>query len=402
MSQSPPNPPLSGIRVLDFTRMFAGPWSAEILSDLGAIVVKVEEPRIGDPTRRHRPLVGDESSYFMAVNRGKKSLAIDARTEEGREVLLTAIRAADVLVENFRPGVMRRLGLDYETTKKIKPDLVYCSLSGFGATGPMRERISFDIVNQAFAGLIDITGHPGNRASRIGVPIGDLSGGLYMSIAVLAGLVNRDATGLGCWIDLGLHDTLVTLLADVGQRHLLDGEPVSRMGNLHRAAAPYGCFPTRDGWIVLSAYAPADWERLVQALGLAADEVRAFGTPQERLGDQRALQELLASRLRQDSTETWLTVLRGHGITCAEVLDIRQVLESTTLASRDLVYEAKGGDRDAFRMLASPIILDGTRLGTGSVAPRLGEHTAEVLAELGYSADQVRALTDAGTVKVGP
>jgi crotonobetainyl-CoA:carnitine CoA-transferase CaiB-like acyl-CoA transferase len=296
---------------------------------------------------------------------------------------------------------MERLGLDYETVKEINPDVVYCSLSGFGATGPMRERISFDIVNQAFAGLIDVTGHPGNRASRIGVPIGDLSGGLYMSIAVLAGLVNRNATGLGCWIDLGLHDTLITLLADVGQRHLVTGERVSRAGNLDHALAPHGCFATSDGWIVVTAAAPDDWARLVDALGLTAEDVDAFNSLEDRLANQAALQGLLERRFRADSTAAWLEVLRRHELICHEVLDIRQVLESSTLASRNLVYEAKGGDRDAFRMLASPMILDGTRLGTGSVAPRLGEHTVSVLEELGYSPDEVRALTEAGAIRVG-
>lgn len=400
-SQATTSLPLTGVRVVDFTRMFAGPWAAEILSDLGATVVKVEEPRIGDPTRRHRPLVGDESSYFMAVNRGKRSLAVDARTDQGRQLMLDLIKQADIVVENFRPGVMDRLGLGYDAVSSLKPDLVYCSLSGFGADGPMRERISFDIVNQAFAGLIDVTGHPNSRASRIGVPIGDLSGGLYMSVAVLAGLLHRDATGLGCWVDLGLHDTLVALLGDLGQRQLLTGESPSRLGNLHQAAAPHGCFATEDGWIALASYSTADWDRLVSALDLPAEDAQRFATLEARLADQAALQTVLERRFKVAPTQSWVGLLQSHGIACEPVMDIKQTLDSSTLATRELGYQTTLDGGDSFTMLASPMVFDGYRLGRGSVAPRLGEYTAQLMAEFGHPPERIDELVEARTIRVG-
>jgi crotonobetainyl-CoA:carnitine CoA-transferase CaiB-like acyl-CoA transferase len=400
MSERMASLPLEGVKVLDFTRMFAGPWAAEILSDLGATVTKVEEPRIGDPTRRHRPLVGDESSYFVAVNRGNRSLAIDARSDEGREILLGMMSEVDIVVENFRPGVMERLGLDHKTVMPTNPGLVFCSLSGFGTTGPMRERISFDIVNQAFAGLIDVTGHPGNRAARIGVPIGDLSGGLYMSIAVLAGLHHRNRTGRGCWIDLGLHDTLLSLVGDAGQRYFMTGEAPTRAGNLHAGQAPYGCYQTADGWLTVSALTSAAWQGLITALGLGKEETDRFATLEGRLADQDALQALLDSQFAQESSDHWRRVLGLVGVGCEPVASVRQALDSPELASRGLAYRQAVGGRDDFAMLSSPMIFGDTRLGIGSRAPRLGEHTSEILLELGYDAGKIAELTDAGLAKV--
>lgn len=380
-----PPPPLAGVRVLDLTRMFAGPCATEVLADLGADVVKVEEPRIGDPTRRNLPLWGDESAYFMSLNRGKRSLTLDLKSDRGRAILLDLVDRADVLVENFRPGVMARLGLDHETLAERRPGLVFCSLSGFGATGPLHDKISFDLVNQAMAGMIELTGDADERPARIGVPIGDMAGGLYLAVAVLAGLRSRDRDGRGCWVDLALHDVLIGLLSDVAQRHFLGEPDTTRTGSKDRETAPHGRYRARDGWLVLSAVRDEHWQALTRVLDLpraAADD--RFTDARRRKQDEPALDALLAERLATADVASWVRDLTAAGVPAAPVNSLREALDSPLVRDRGLAYGSVHPTVGPVRNLASPLLFDGGRPGTGAASPVLGADTDAVLAELGY------------------
>jgi crotonobetainyl-CoA:carnitine CoA-transferase CaiB-like acyl-CoA transferase len=392
--------PLEGIRVLDLTRMFAGPCGTEALADLGADVVKVEEPRIGDPTRRNLPFWGTESAYFMSLNRGKKSITLDLKSPPGKQAVLDLVRTCDVLVENYRPGVMARLGLDWETLSKEHPRLVFCSLSGFGATGPLRDKISFDLVNQAMAGMIDLTGDPDERPVRIGVPVGDMAGGLYLAVAVLAGLRARDRTGVGSWVDLSLHDVLISLLSNVAQRFFHTGEAPTRTGSRDRDRAPQGCYRAADGWLVLSAVTDPDWQALLKVLTLPelATDTR-FATARRRKTHEHLLDDLLEKRLRERTVAHWTTALAEAGLAAAPVNSLKTALESPLVDERAIVFTAEHPTVGPVRNLASPLVVDGRRAGAAGTSPVLGADTAAVLREVGYDDEALAKLAGEGVIR---
>lgn len=390
--------PLDGVRVVDLTRMFAGPCATAVLADLGAEVVKVEEPRIGDPTRRNLPLWGEESAYFMSLNRGKRSVTLDLKSPTGAAAVRELIATCDVLVENYRPGVMARLGLDHETLAAAHPRLVYCSLSGFGATGPLRDKISFDLVNQAMAGTIDLTGDPEDRPVRIGVPVGDMAGGLYVAIAALAGLRARDRTGRGSWIDLSLHDVLISLLAGVAQRYLSTGEVPTRTGSRDRDVAPQGCYRASDGWLVLSAVTDTHWCALAGALDLPADDER-FADARSRKRHESELDALLATGLGERTVARWTADLTAAGVPAAPVLSLPDALGSALVAGGGIAFDAEHPTVGPMRNLASPLVLDGHRAGVGATSPVHGADTEDVLRELGYDEAALADLADAGVIR---
>jgi crotonobetainyl-CoA:carnitine CoA-transferase CaiB-like acyl-CoA transferase len=392
--------PLEGIRVVDLTRMFAGPCATEVLSDLGADVVKVEEPRVGDPTRRNLPFWGGESAYYMSLNRGKRSVTLDLKDRAGKKAALDLIATADVVVENYRPGVMDRLGLGWKDLSALHPRVVLCSLSGFGATGPLRDKISFDLVNQAMAGMIDLTGDPDDRPVRIGVPVGDMAGGLYLAIATLAALRARNETGLGSWVDLSLHDVLISLLSDVAQRHFVTGEDLTRTGSRHRDLAPQGCYRAGDGWLVLSALTHEHWVALAEVLAAPQlrDEAR-FADARARKSHEDVLDQALAERLQRQPVARWVEALTARGVPAAAVTSLDSALESAVLAENGIIFTAEHPTVGTMCNLASPLVIDSQRAGAGGTSPVLGADTVDVLREVGYSENDLVRLADDGVIR---
>lgn len=393
--------PLGGLRVLDFTRMFAGPCCTQVLADLGAEVVKLEEPRIGDPTRRNLPFWGSQSAYYMALNRGKQSVSVDLKSPEGREIAASLMTTADVVVENFRPGVMTRLGLDYAAARRQREDIIYCALSGFGATGPLRHKISFDLVNQAMAAVIDLTGTPDGPPVRAGIPIGDMAGGLFAALAVVAALDRRRRTGQGCSIDLGLHDVLLSMLGGIAERWLAGGEVPRRLGNRSDEVAPQGCYEARDGWLVVAASTDAAWRSLAEAV----DRPDMVATARLADRDGRAahgeeIDSALAGALRSRGRAEWLRLLRGAGVFAAPVHSIKETLDSAEVGRSGITYEVEHREVGTVKLVGSPIRFDGRR-APGGVPPVLGADTRRVLGDLGYSDQELEDLGSRGVLRTG-
>jgi len=386
--------PLEGVRVLDLTRMFAGPFGTLILADLGAEIIKIEEPRIGDPTRKNIPFVNGESTYFMAVNRGKKSMAMDLKTPDGRQTFLDLVAQSDVVIENYRPGVMDRLGLSYEKLREGNPHIVLCSISGFGQNGPLRDKISFDLVNQAMAGTMAITGEEGRPPVRIGLPAGDLNGGIFGSLAILAALYGRRRTGLGAHIDLGLHDMLVALLGYMAQLYFTTGESAGPVGSGHHHIAPYRAFEASDGDLVIAAFSQQFWVKFAGAIGqpeLALDP--RFKTIDERKVYKDELHALIEPLIRTKTVAEWLSILDAADVPSAEVASIGKVLESPQASARELVVDFMHPTAGQTRALGTPCRADGAVLRSPYPPPLLGEHTDQILKELlGYTDEHIAGL----------
>ena len=392
--------PLEGIRVLDLTRMFAGPYCGQLLADLGAEVIKIEEPRIGDPTRRNIPAVNGESTYYMAVNRGKKSITLDLKHPEGRDVLLGLMKTADVLIENFRPGVMGRLGLSYKDMRAVKQDIIVLSLSGFGHTGPLRDKISFDLVNQAMAGTMAITGEPGRPPVRIGYPVGDLGGGIFGAYAVLAALHARRRTGKGSMIDLSLHDLMVSLLGADAQSFFMSGVCPQAMGSSHREIVPHRAYEANDAWLVLAARTQEAWERLatvIERKDLLADA--RFRSMADRIANRAALDEVLESVISRRSVSQWVQAFDAARVPCAQVLSMGEALDSAHAIARGDVMAFDHPIAGACRSVAMGINFDGKLLVAPLPPPALGQHTQEVISGLpGYTPEKIAALRAAGVI----
>jgi len=378
-----PVKPLAGIRILDLTRMAAGPYCTQLLVDLGAEVIKVEEPRIGDPTRRNVPMIGSMSSYFYAFNRGKQSVALDMKTKEGNGVVRRLMGEVDVVVENFRPGVMERLGLDYQRIKTRNPRLVFASISGFGQTGPLREKISFDLVNQAVAGMLSITSEPGRGPVRIGMAVGDLGGGLFAALGIVAALNQRDRTGAGAYIDISLHDVLVTLLGGVAQDYLATGEIPAAMGSEHPCHVPEAAFATADGWLVLEAWTDEGWRGLAAEPDFEALADPRFSTLSGRVDQRADVHQLIGAVLAAGTTDDWLVRLRKPGIGVAPVCSVAAALDADHVTARDLVLGHTLADGSVGRTIGSAFRLNGAPVVSAHSPPQLGEHGAAILERLG-------------------
>ncbi len=394
--------PLDGLRVLDLTRVLAGPYATQSLGDLGAEVLKIEPPQ-GDDTRNFPPFVGRESHYFLALNRGKKSVVIDLKQEEGRELLLRLAEKSDVLIENYRPGVMDRLGLGYEALSALNPRLVYCSISGFGQTGPLRDKPSFDIVTQALSGVLSVNGEAGMPPVKLGLPMGDMVGGVYGPIAILSALYERNLTGRGRLIDISLHDGLIGMLGYLAQLVFVTGEDPEPVGSMHPTIVPYGSFPAADGQVIVAVLTGGFWDKLCQALGrpeLAADP--RFDTLAARRENREVLNALIADITRTRSVAEWERRLEEHDVPYAPILGVGAALSQPQTLAREMVVTAEHRDVGEIRMTGRPVKFPGAPQPALAAPPVLGQDTMAVLRErLGCSEEQLRSLAGKGVI-AGP
>lgn len=396
----PASLPLRGVRVLDLTRMLAGPYAGLLLADMGAEVIKVEELGLGDPTRVNLPLIDGHSTYFMSVNRGKHSIAVDLKSDEGRSILLDLVRESDVVVENFRPGVMARLGLDYESLRAANERIILCSISGFGQTGPLSEKISFDLVNQAMSGCMAITGERGREPVRIGLPIGDLSGGYFGVISILAALRARDEAGYGSHIDLGIHDLLVYQLGYVAQLHFTSGEDPEPVGSGHHHIAPYRAYAGNDGLFVVAAFTQAYWLKFLQALQRPdiSDDPR-FTLPEDRKVHMAELDSALEAIFAEQPVAHWVERFDRAGVPVAPIQSIGDTLDSALCAERELVFEVEHAQVGTVRTIGTALRADDVIWRSPLPAEELGLSTDSILSSvLGYDRARIEGMHERGVV----
>jgi crotonobetainyl-CoA:carnitine CoA-transferase CaiB-like acyl-CoA transferase len=386
--------PLNGLKVLELARVLAGPWIGQTLADLGADVIKVESPE-GDDTRRWGPpfvrgVDGNpgDAAYFHSCNRGKRSVIADFRAAEGRKLVLDLAARADVLIENFKVGALADFDLDYETLRAVNPRLIYCSVTGFGQTGPYAARAGYDLVIQGMGGLMDITGEPDGAPQKIGVALADIITGLYGVIAIQSALTRRERTGRGMRIDLSLFDTMVGILANQGLNYLVAGVAPQRMGNAHPNIVPYQTFAARDGTLSVAVGNDAQFQRLCALLGMGsvASDAR-FTTNQARVTHRAILIPLLAASIAQHPRDELLKLLEQQEIPSGPVNSIAEVFADPQVLARGMRIDlpapyAAGGQIPSIR---TPVVFSDAQLALSRPAPRLGEHTAEVLRELAGS-----------------
>ncbi|MBX9702144.1 MAG: CoA transferase [Acetobacteraceae bacterium] len=391
--------PLAGLRVLDLTRVLAGPLATQFLGDLGAEIVKLEPPA-GDETRGFAPFIGTESHYFVGLNRGKRSLVLDLRTPEGADILRRLAGVADVLVENFRPGVMDRLGLGAESLMAANPRLIWCAISGFGQTGPLRDRPSFDIVTQALTGVLSVNGVEGAPPVKLGLPIGDMSGGIFGAIAILAALQERHATGRGRLIDVSLFDGTLSLLGYLAQLPALTGADPVPMGSRHPSVVPYDGFPARDGTIVIACLADRFWPKLCTALGCDdLGEDPRLATTAGRREHRATIEARIAAVTPTRTVAEWEALLAAHDVPHAPVLGVNAALAQPHAAARGMVETVEHPTAGALRLLGRPIKFPGAEQPPLAPPPRLGEHAAAVLADwIGLDEAEVARLRERGVL----
>ena len=383
--------PLEGLRVIDLTQDFAGPFCTMILSDLGAEVIKVEKPVSGDETRAWGPpFVKGLSYYFLSLNRGKRSITLDLKTSAAQKVIRQLVQDSDILVESFRPGTLSRYNLDYPRLRRVNKALVYCSISGFGQTGPYRDRPGYDIVAFAMSGIMSTTGEEDRPSVRVSIPVADIAAGHYASTAILACLSGRLVTGRGDYIDISLYDSIVSWLSYLATYYFATGKEPVRMGSAHPTIVPYQAFNAKDREIIIAIGNDQQFQRLYQSLGLEKLlEERRFSTNPQRVRNRQQLVSILSRRLKEQSAAYWNKLLNQNGIPSAPVYKITDVVRDPQIKHRGLFKKIKSG----IPQMTSPIKLFKQEKRFSSPAPTLGQDTTQVLRELGYSKHAINRIT---------
>lgn len=394
--------PLEDVLVVDLTRALAGPYCTMMLADLGARVIKVESPEGGDDTRGWGPpFLEGESAYFMSVNRNKESVALNLKHPRGVEVLHRLLERADVLVENFRPGVMERLGLDYPRVHDRYPRLVYCSISGFGQTGPYREKPAYDLILQGMGGIMGITGEEDGPPVKVGVAVADISAGMFAAFGILAALRVRDRTGRGQWVDASLLDGQVAWLTYAAANYFATGKDPVRMGSAHPNLCPYQAFETQDGYLNVAVGSEAIWKRFCEVVDPRLADDERFRTNAERVRHRNELIPLLQARFRQRPTQEWVQILEAAGVPCGPIYTVSQVFQDPQTLHRQMRVELDHPKAGRIVVTGVPVKFSDTPGSVRTPPPLLGQHTRPVLRELGYSDEEVEQLQRVGAVSVG-
>ena len=385
------NGPLTGITVLDFTRVLSGPYCTMLLADMGARVIKIEQPGRGDDTRGWGPpFLEHESAYFLSVNRNKESLALDLRSAAAKAVIPRLLERTDVIVENFRPGAMARLGLDYDAIHGTHPAIVYCSISGFGQTGPRRSEPGYDAVIQAEGGLMSLTGDADGPPFRLGVAISDIVSGMFAFQGISMALYARTQTGRGQLVDIGMLDSTAALLTYQSGSFFATGQAPQRLGNRHPTIVPYETFSASDGDFVIAVGNDALWRAFCTACGLEAlGDDPQFATNRQRVQGYGVLKPVIVERLRTKTRAEWIAVLTAARIPCGAVRDVGQVLADPQLAAREMVQQVAHASLGPLRVTGVPVKLSDTPGGVRTAPPTLGQHTDAILGELGFSDEEI-------------
>lgn len=394
--------PLDGIRVIDLTQVLFGPFATMLLGDMGAEIIKVERPDIGDIARGNGPVVNGVSTYFLSLNRGKKSVTLNLSSKAGVEVLLKLVRTADILVENYKPGTMQKLGLDYEKIKKVNPGIIYVSGSGFGQDGPYAGKPAYDVVVQAMGGVMSITGEEGGPPVRPGVSYGDIAAGLFLSIATLAALEERHKSGKGQYVDISMLDCQLTVQENAFVRYLSTGEIPRALGTRHPVMTPFQAFQTKDGYIAVALRGGANdqWPLFCAAI----DRVDIIDDPRfidgwARTQNYKALEPILTAVMKTRTTNAWLGELEKAGIPCGPVNNIAQAAADPQIAAREMIVKIRHPGAGDFKVVNSPFKFSRTPCKAEGFSPELGENTQDVLRELlGMSLEEIKRLKDAGAI----
>jgi crotonobetainyl-CoA:carnitine CoA-transferase CaiB-like acyl-CoA transferase len=401
---------LDDIKVVDLSRVLAGPWSTQNLADLGADVIKIERPGVGDDTRSWGPpfvshTEGDaqDAAYFFCANRNKRSLTLDFTTDKGREILIKLIAQADVLIENYKVGGLKKYGLDYDSLSRINPRLIYCSITGFGQDGPYADRPGYDALVQAMGGLMSVTGEPdevpGGGPQKVGVAVVDILTGLYATNAILAALLHRAKSNQGQHIDIALLDVQVAALANQSGNYLLSGSVPQRMGSAHPSIVPYQPFVCADGHVMLAIGNDGQFTSLCRAAGqaaIASDE--RFATNAMRVRHRAELLEVLTPLMRQHSVERWCELAQQEGFPCGPINTIDRVFRDPQVRAREMHIQMNSPSYGALDLVASPMRLSASPVSYRRAPPSLGQDTQEVLRDLHYSDDEITSLRDSGVI----
>ena len=371
---------LSGVRILDLTRMLTGDYAAMLMGDLGAEVIKVETPGTGDPLRQMPPhFLEGESAYFLSINRNKKSIVLDLKDADQKETFYKLVKKSDVVFDNFRPGILKKLGADYESLKKHNPKIICCSISSYGKTGPYKNQPGFDLVLQALSGSMSITGEEGHAPVRLGIPMGDLAGSMFAVFSIASALYQREQTGEGANIDISLLDSLVSMLTYVAQYYFIGNQISKPIGSGHMSVVPYRAYEVKDGYIVIAVFVEKFWQILCDVVGesqLGTDE--RYNSTAQRLKNRDEVDKLLEEKFRTKTKEEWVKLLHEAGVPAAPVNRIDEVFKDPQVLARDMLVEIDHPKCGKYKMIGNPVKVEGVD-DEFRPSPLLGEHTDEVL-----------------------